>query len=143
MKIQINSLEALERLIGGDTEVEIDIRNSIVQKFANRHLKGVVNGLVERGLIKAAETEIKKEVFETLNWNNVRLTDKYKSVLESEISIMIGKKIEALISSKLELNALEEQIDIKINRRLISILDTLTKGAIEEKAKQLIKEKLS
>lgn len=38
MKIQINSLEALERLIGGDTELEIDIRNSIVHKFTQKHL---------------------------------------------------------------------------------------------------------
>lgn len=27
MKLQINSLAALERLIGGDTEVEIEVRN--------------------------------------------------------------------------------------------------------------------
>lgn len=39
MKLQINSLEALERLIGGDTEVELDIRNSVVQAFAKKHLK--------------------------------------------------------------------------------------------------------
>ena len=39
-KIQINSLEALERLIGGDTELEIEVRNSIVQEFAKKYLKG-------------------------------------------------------------------------------------------------------
>ena len=41
MKIQINSLEAVERLIGGDTEVEIEVRNSVVQEFAKKHLKAV------------------------------------------------------------------------------------------------------
>jgi hypothetical protein len=43
MKLQINSLEALERLIGGDTEVELEIRNNIVQAFAKKHLKAIVN----------------------------------------------------------------------------------------------------
>ena len=42
MKIQINSLEALERLIGGDTQVEIEIRNSIVQEFTKKYLKSLV-----------------------------------------------------------------------------------------------------
>jgi hypothetical protein len=36
VKIQINSLEALERLIGNDNNLEIDIRNSIVQNFTKK-----------------------------------------------------------------------------------------------------------
>ena len=39
--IQINSLEALERLIGNDAELEINIRNAIVQKFTKKHLKAI------------------------------------------------------------------------------------------------------
>lgn len=41
IKIQINSLEALERLIGGDSELEIEIRNSIVQEFSRQYLKPI------------------------------------------------------------------------------------------------------
>lgn len=40
-KIQINSLEALERLIGGDSELEFEIRNNVAQDFAKKHLKAV------------------------------------------------------------------------------------------------------
>jgi hypothetical protein len=36
-------LEALERLIGGDSEVEVESRNSVVQKFAETHLKAIAN----------------------------------------------------------------------------------------------------
>ena len=39
MKI-ILDLPALERLIGNDTEIEVELRNSIVQAFAKKHLKG-------------------------------------------------------------------------------------------------------
>lgn len=49
MKLQINSLEALERLIGGDTDIEIEIRNNIVQEFTKKHLKAIVNeGTIKR-----------------------------------------------------------------------------------------------
>lgn len=34
--IQINSLEALERLLGGDTQVEVDLRKSVAVKFAEK-----------------------------------------------------------------------------------------------------------
>jgi uncharacterized protein (UPF0147 family) len=37
-KIQINSLAALERLIGGDTEVEIEIRKSVALEMVNKHV---------------------------------------------------------------------------------------------------------
>lgn len=143
MKIQINSLEALERLIGGDNQLEIDIRNSVVQKFANKHLKAVANGLIERGLVKAAETEIKKEAFESLGFNNVRLTDKYKKHLESQISIMLGKQMREIIEQKLDPNAVEEQIIIKINTRLNELVDKVSKQEIEKKAKALLIEKLN
>jgi len=42
IKLQIGSLEALERLIGGDSEVEVELRTAIVQDFAKRHLKGII-----------------------------------------------------------------------------------------------------
>ncbi|AFF28277.1 gp279 [Sphingomonas phage PAU] len=50
IKIQINSVEALERLIGGDTQIEIDIRNNIVQEFAKRHLKDIAESETFKGI---------------------------------------------------------------------------------------------
>lgn len=55
--IQINSLEALERMIGGDSETEIQIRYSIIQEFAKKHLKALVPEVVAGSL-----DELKKEV---------------------------------------------------------------------------------
>ena len=43
MKIQINSLEALERLIGNDKEMEISVKQSILNEFAKKHLKSIAN----------------------------------------------------------------------------------------------------
>ena len=62
IKIQINSLEAVERLIGGDNEIEIQVRNSIVNDFTKRHLKGVVSEKMSKDISKAIENELLKEV---------------------------------------------------------------------------------
>lgn len=40
--IQLNSLEALERLIGSDDQLEIAVRNSVISTFTSKHLKGLV-----------------------------------------------------------------------------------------------------
>ncbi len=47
------TLPALERLIGGETEIEVHLRQQIVEKFAERHLKSIVN----REAWKAAYTQ--------------------------------------------------------------------------------------
>jgi len=71
MKIQINSLEALERLIGGDTQVEIEIRNSIVQEFTKKYLKALVNETIASEVIKEAlrqaRNSLMSELFTTDN----------------------------------------------------------------------------
>lgn len=37
------TLPALERLISGETEIEVHLRQQIVEKFAEKHLKAIVN----------------------------------------------------------------------------------------------------
>jgi hypothetical protein len=41
VKLSLN-LPALERLLGGDTEIEVELRNQIVAQFMKRHLPEVV-----------------------------------------------------------------------------------------------------
>ena len=42
MKLELN-LPALERLIGGDTEIEIGIRQQIVEQFCKHHIKTLMH----------------------------------------------------------------------------------------------------
>ena len=60
MKIQINSLKALERLIGGDNELEIEIRNSIVQEFTKKHLKSIYNDIISDAFLRRITEELIK-----------------------------------------------------------------------------------
>jgi len=70
LKLQVTAA-ALDRLIGGDTEFELELRQQIVQKFAEKHLKGVLsekvlkefNEIWNKGL-DASIREIGQELFE-------------------------------------------------------------------------------
>lgn len=60
-KIQINSLEALERLIGNDNELEIQVRNNIVQEFAKKHLKAIANETTFQNEITTFKRKLQEE----------------------------------------------------------------------------------
>ena len=62
MKIQINSKEALERLIGDDKEMEIAIKNAVINQFAKQYLKSVANDEIMRELKVAVLAEVEAEV---------------------------------------------------------------------------------
>lgn len=57
MKLDL-TLPALERLIGGDTEMEIALRQQIVEEFTKRHLKT----LVQDAAVKAMSAEYDKQI---------------------------------------------------------------------------------
>lgn len=61
VKIQINSKEALDRLIEGDPELKIQVRESIINGFAKTYLKSVANSKV----METLETEIMEELRDT------------------------------------------------------------------------------
>jgi len=88
--VQINSLEALERLIGNDSNFEFDIRQNIVQKFAEKHLKSVANSAV----LKEIEENIKNYVYDNTSYKNKlsnSFKDKIKNVVESEYTDILTK----------------------------------------------------
>ena len=57
MRLVIGSLEVLERLIGNDTEIEIEIRQNIADAFANEALKENLERQAEAMNIKRIELD--------------------------------------------------------------------------------------
>lgn len=86
MKIQINSLEALERLLGEDTEIQFEIRTNIAQEFTRKHLKTLL-------------TESIKEAFEdkkqSLQWN-------IRYEVEQQVSKMKGEILKGKVAEELK-----------------------------------------
>ena len=111
IKLQLDS-SALERLIGGDSEVEVEIRNSIAQAFAKRHLKGVIE---ERYL-----DELKKEIcdyFWGFNSNRYELKPEVKQMIANEVKKVIGEEIKKATEegySKI-VDDLNAEMQLKVN----------------------------
>jgi hypothetical protein len=57
--LQINSIPALERLLGGNSDVELEIRRGCAVAFADKHLRGLLNETT--GAIKATCDKIQTD----------------------------------------------------------------------------------
>jgi len=53
--IQINSVAALERLLGGDDVLAVELRRSVAAEFARRHLETIAKTAVNAELAGAEE----------------------------------------------------------------------------------------
>lgn len=59
-KIQINTLEGLKELIKNDSEIEIKVKESIINGFCKDYLKGCANSEVIKELKDEIMDELKK-----------------------------------------------------------------------------------
>ena len=113
-KIQINSLQALERLIGGDTELEMEVRNSVAQNFSKKYLKGVIDEKIIKLIDKAVAEELG-----VVNW-------------PFDIKGVAKKRVDEYVEK-----AVAEEFNKKLNIALTEKLSTIAK-----KLKELLKENL-
>lgn len=121
MKIQINSLAALERLIGGDNELEIDIRKSIVEQFTKAHLRTLLNtDVVKVQMANMADKEVKSMVSQVIKasveakWSRAeKLIEKYVEDAAEMISDNISRSIIEKRIEKLVDERLKEKLGIK------------------------------
>lgn len=113
MKIQINSLEALERLIGGDTQVEIEIRNSIVQEFTKKYLKSLVSetlaNQVIKEAVKVARHEIEKEFF-TLDTSTFYSKVALKKEIREKLIEIVKQDIYKEVYEELNLQEVKQEL---------------------------------
>ena len=88
----------MERLIGGDTELEMEIRNNIVQEFTSKRLKGLINAEFEKKIIYQSLDEMFEQFNSGFNGSSIRLSKKQKSIISS----LIEQTIRDLIKSEIE-----------------------------------------
>lgn len=150
MQIQINNLAALERLIGGDSKLEFEIRNNIVQAFAKKHLKPLVNDFkfdaMLRQVRESGQEEAKKVIeeklgkFETKNWreyfslnDNIKqsirqsaqekIMEQVKEAVEEVTTKFTPEYLDKIISARVD-----EEVKRRINEGVRAKLDQVTKN---------------
>jgi len=133
LTIQINNLEALERLIGGDTEVEIEIRNSIAQAFAKKHLKQLITEQVVTNAIQEAYKYVNNEAFSAVKEGystKYVLSERMKKDLVEEFGTMFREKVRSVMD---ELGFSEDRVK--------EIITTMTSNA-SNRIKQSLEDKI-
>jgi len=145
-KIQLNSLSALERLIGGDTELEVEIRNSVVQEFAKKHLKCIadneiasVEGNIRRSIREQIDSLYGKEKYGRFGYYYELSEDQNKAIRE-RVDECVNEAIKERLS---ELN-LTELIDRSARSYIFNAVDKYVKEeSIRDAIRAGVKEKIS
>lgn len=150
-KIQINSLEALERLIGNDNELEIQIRQSVVQDFTRKHLKSLAKLDLIENIGRAVKEEVEKEFFDVVrdNWGSVRKTAFKENVvaeLKNDLRREAYRVLEALVVEVVNENKPKERIEEKLRYAVDDIenrlSDSVLNGKLDKMVDARIKERL-
>ena len=146
--------QALERLLGGDTEVEAELRNCVVQEFAKKHLKAIANSEVFQGFVKkeidkmrlAAELAVNEAIFDTKkdSWNRV-VTNGFKEGLKKQIAKDVsfafeqelGRQLNKMIDERL--NGLTETVEGYIDSKVKNYGKYTIDKMVEEKFKAAMK----
>ena len=96
MKIQINNLEALERLLGNDSEFEMEVRNSVAQNFAKKYLKSLIQGWDVKPFVNFIKSYIDDNYFtQSLGkvYLNTDVVDKLKLAISEKFDSLINNYI--------------------------------------------------
>lgn len=149
MKIALDN-SALERLIGGDNEVEVEIRNLVVQEFAKKHLKAVVNDPAfghfleaeSRQMREAVQLQIEKHVAKkpAARYQNFEINPeilKQAALVAADHRNEILSTMSDLVTKHIE--DIRTDLDSRIERIVDSKIRTITAEYVDSK----IRERLS
>lgn len=142
LTLQINSLEALERLIGGDSQMEFDIRQSVVEAFCKKHLKSVTQEQALKLAERAIVEQVKNEVF--VNGNISFITLPYRDHIKREVDKVIEYGISVLIDDKIKQKTqeLDKIIQERIDYQVRHFEQIKNDGTIDKMVEERVKEKL-
>lgn len=139
-------MDALERLIGGDTDVEIEIRRSVTENFAQRHLKALATAETIKNVESAIKKWIKDEFFTQVkegSWGT-------KTVFKNEVVEQLKEhlKYEAkgaltdVVSELLETKKSREAVAEAVEKAVTYITDELTASNLEYRLNRLVDQRL-
>lgn len=156
IKLQLNSVEALERLIGGDTETELEIRHSVVQNFADRHLKAVANSATLKDACDKLSAELRSQAAKFIsgqiasfqeNWRgdltNVKFKPEIVKAMLDTVKANIGSTISQVVKDAVDEWMQENDVEEVIKKRLDYRIGIEVDARVREKFEQLRKSLMS
>lgn len=146
-KVKISlSLAALERLIGGDSELEVELRHQIVRNFTEKHLKQLANSELMSQTYRQINNDIKTEVAKYVSGHWVAVWGEQFGVdsvlakgIKNEVDKLVKETIAALITLTVEskLSNWDNYTDNKIKALFDAKISDLVNQKFQEKLWQL------
>jgi hypothetical protein len=124
---------ALERLLGGDTELELDLRKSVVIEFTRRHLKDLAeseavrqeSAAIRDAVSQAVVNHIGRRVTTDKGW-----THQTESQLKSEIEELLGRVVEKKVDEMVA-RAVENRNKYEMSRWARHLDEKFSKMSVE------------
>jgi len=149
VKLQINSLQALERLIGGDSELEFEIRQSVVENFTKKHLTTIANSELIKNASAAVKTEIHRTFFDTVisgsGWNSseqIVFKKEYLDNLKYELTYSAKQTLNKVVEDVIEEAKTKEKIEAALDTAANYIVNTLTESNLTARLNRMVDAKL-
>jgi hypothetical protein len=159
------SLPALERLLGGDSQLEIDLRQQIAEQFAKKHVKALINAEALKSVtstLSSAVTQTVKDQVGTVVYDynksvyTMRLTKQMEEAvsgiiknivntsllnLQSKIMLEIQQKVEAMAESWKK--RAEDLLTDKINKELDRLVHNEVGKRVDDAIRETIVQRLN
>jgi len=153
LTLQINSLEALERLIGDDTQTSVDIRNSVVQKFAEKHLKALANSDTINKFCNELRATIQQDMMNQANsqigtikadWagrvEKVTLHSAVKAEVDSLVRGHVDELIRKSVEEAIKFWANDAEIEKRVQKRMEYFAEERIKAEVKARFEQALKK---
>lgn len=148
MKIQINSLAALERLIGDDREMEITVKSSIINQFATQYIKSIVNSEIVDTIKKSVIEEVTKtNYFDLLTKDKsvyfstrYLLSDKAKELVKNQVKGEVDNLISEAIKPIRE--EIVEEIRSRLDLMSLSVSQCIREEVQKDTIEKLVQKRL-
>lgn len=144
MKVQINSLQALQRLIDEDEELKLQIKASVLNSLAKNALKATLNGEIAQAAREAAKDELLKSdmigayIKASINGSFPRYmpTDAFKQVIHSEVRSAFRELVKG------EIAELESEAKQMVDSAIREVFGNICTRVSEANIDRLVRDKL-
>jgi hypothetical protein len=141
MRLELD-YRALERLMGGDEEVQVHLREAIVKQFTRAYLKPIANS----ALVEAAVQEIKRYVNEVAKslydieglatshvWPD--LTSRLRSLVEEVVQECAREQLQSILDEAFDcqLKYWRKEIDDKVQKALDQHIERAVEDGIRQR----------
>lgn len=149
-KLTLNlTYRALERLIGGNSELEVQLRRNAVERFFTHYIKSIVNStefkLFQDDLTRMMKMEFAHKIgtIQDAGWNKPTLT--LNKEFQESLTKYIKDYVNDLINKALVNLNIEERLVQIVNDKLVKLMDRvqpMIDAATEKEVNQRVLERL-